>query len=97
MQLGYGNELPKEIAEMPMVNADVDSVEKAGDVDLVFSVLPGDLAGPVEASLPRFTRFSARRALTEWKKMFPALFQRLTLTMRIWLRFSRSSVAGKAL
>src|SRR5512139_3670331 len=43
------SQLPEEIAEMPVVNADVESVETAGDVDLIFSALPGDLAGPVEA------------------------------------------------
>src|SRR5665647_851488 len=57
--------LPKEIAEMPVANADVDSVEKAGDVDLVFSSLPGDLAGPVEsefaARYPVFSKASAHR------------------------------------
>ncbi len=57
--------LPKDIAEMPVVNADVDSVEKAGDVDLVFSSLPGDLAGPVEsefaALFPVFSKASAHR------------------------------------
>ena len=57
--------LPKEIAEMPVVNADVVSVEKAGDVDLVFSSLPGDLAGPVEAEFaamyPVFSKASAHR------------------------------------
>jgi len=57
--------LPKEIAEMPVVNADVESVEKAGDVDLVFSSLPGDLAGPVEiefaALYPVFSKASAHR------------------------------------
>ncbi|MCL5949336.1 MAG: aspartate-semialdehyde dehydrogenase [Candidatus Bathyarchaeota archaeon] len=57
--------LPKEIAEMPVVNADVASVEKAGDVDLVFSSLPGDLAGPVEAEFaamyPVFSKASAHR------------------------------------
>ncbi len=59
------SELPKEIAEMPIVNADVESVEKAGDVDLVFSSLPGDLAGPVEAQFaamyPVFSKASAHR------------------------------------
>jgi aspartate-semialdehyde dehydrogenase len=58
-------ELPKEIADMPVVNADVKSVEKAGNVDLVFSSMPGDLAGPVEsefASLyPVFSKASAHR------------------------------------
>jgi aspartate-semialdehyde dehydrogenase len=58
-------ELPKEIAEMPVVNADVESVEQAGAVDLVFSSLPGDLAGPVEtqfgALYPVFSKASAHR------------------------------------
>jgi aspartate-semialdehyde dehydrogenase len=57
--------LPREIAEIPVVNADVESVEKAGDVDLVFSSLPGDLAGPVEsefaALFPVFSKASAHR------------------------------------
>ncbi len=57
--------LPKEIAEMPVANADVESVEKAGDVDLVFSSLPGDLAGPVESEFaaiyPVFSKASAHR------------------------------------
>jgi aspartate-semialdehyde dehydrogenase len=57
--------LPKEIAEMPVANADVVSVEKAGDVDLVFSSLPGDLAGPVESEFaalyPVFSKASAHR------------------------------------
>ena len=57
--------LPREIAEMPVANADVESVEKAGDVDLVFSSLPGDLAGPVESEFaalyPVFSKASAHR------------------------------------
>jgi aspartate-semialdehyde dehydrogenase len=40
-------------------------VEKAGDVDLVFSSLPGDLAGPVESEFaalyPVFSKASAHR------------------------------------
>ena len=59
------SDLPKEIAEMPVVNADVVSVEKAGNVDLVFSSMPGDLAGPVEAEFaamyPVFSKASAHR------------------------------------
>jgi aspartate-semialdehyde dehydrogenase len=59
------SQLPKEIAEMPVVNADVESVETAGDVDLIFSALPGDLAGPVEAEFaalyPVFSKASAHR------------------------------------
>jgi aspartate-semialdehyde dehydrogenase len=57
--------LPKEIAEMPVAHADVESVEKAGHVDLVFSSLPGDLAGPVESEFaafyPVFSKASAHR------------------------------------
>jgi len=57
--------LPKDIADMPVANADVESVEKAGDVDLIFSSLPGDLAGPVEskfaALFPVFSKASAHR------------------------------------
>jgi aspartate-semialdehyde dehydrogenase len=59
------SELPKEIAEMQVVNADVVSVEKAGDVDIVFSSMPGDLAGPVESEFasmyPVFSKASAHR------------------------------------
>jgi aspartate-semialdehyde dehydrogenase len=57
--------MPYEVAEMPVVNADVESVDKAGKVDLVFSSLPGDLAGPVEAEFavkyPVFSKASAHR------------------------------------
>jgi len=57
--------LSKEIAEMNVAKADVESVEKAGNVDLVFSSLPGDLAGPVEsefaALFPVFSKASAHR------------------------------------
>jgi aspartate-semialdehyde dehydrogenase len=57
--------LPREIAEMPIVHTDVESVEKAGNIDLAFSALPGDLAGPVEtefaAIYPVFSKASAHR------------------------------------
>jgi aspartate-semialdehyde dehydrogenase len=57
--------LPKEVAEMTVADANVESMEKAGNVDLVFSSLPGDLAGPVEAefaaSYPVFSKASAHR------------------------------------
>jgi len=57
--------LPREIAEMKVVNADVESVEKAGDVDLIFSALPGDLAGAIESEFaalyPVFSKASAHR------------------------------------
>jgi aspartate-semialdehyde dehydrogenase len=57
--------LPREIAEMPVVHTDVESVEKAGNIDLAFSALPGDVAGPVEAEFaamyPVFSKASAHR------------------------------------
>jgi aspartate-semialdehyde dehydrogenase len=59
------SDLPREIAEMNVVDADIESVEKAGNVDLVFSSLPGDIAGPVEAEFaamyPVFSKASAHR------------------------------------
>ena len=58
-------ELPKEIAEMPVANIDVKSCEATGDFDLVFTSLPGDLAGPTEnefgAKYPVFSKASAHR------------------------------------
>ncbi|MCW4000498.1 MAG: aspartate-semialdehyde dehydrogenase [Candidatus Bathyarchaeota archaeon] len=58
-------ELPKEIAEMPVANIDVKSCEQIGDFDLVFTSLPGDLAGPTEnefgAKYPVFSKASAHR------------------------------------
>ncbi len=57
--------LPSDIGEMSVVDCNVDSVSRAGKVDLVFSSLPGDLAGPVEeefaASYPVFSKASAHR------------------------------------
>ena len=59
------SKLPREIAEMDVVNCDVESVEKAANIDFVFSALPGGLAGPVEtefaALYPVFSKASAHR------------------------------------
>jgi aspartate-semialdehyde dehydrogenase len=59
------SELPKEVAEMTVADTTVESVEKAGNVDLIFGSLPGDLAGPVEeefaALYPVFSKASAHR------------------------------------
>jgi len=59
------SKLPAEIAELPVVHSDVESVSKAGKVDLIFSSLPGDLAGPVETEFasvyPVFSKASAHR------------------------------------
>jgi aspartate-semialdehyde dehydrogenase len=57
--------LPKELAEMTVADTTMESVQKAGKVDLIFSSLPGDLAGPVEeefaAIYPVFSKASAHR------------------------------------
>jgi aspartate-semialdehyde dehydrogenase len=59
------SEMPAEIAEMPVANIDVKSCEETGDFDLVFTSLPGDLAGPTEiafgAKYPVFSKASAHR------------------------------------
>jgi aspartate-semialdehyde dehydrogenase len=59
------SELPAEIAEMPVVNSNVESVKNVSDVDFVFSALPGDLAGSVESEFasiyPVFSKASAHR------------------------------------
>ncbi len=59
------SELPKEIGNMTIADANVEAVEKAGDVDFIFTSLPGDLAGPVEeqfaALYPVFSKASAHR------------------------------------
>ncbi len=69
-------ELPAEIAEMPVVNADIKSVEQAGaDVDLVFSSLPGELASSVEtqfgAIYPVFSKTSAHRMAKDVPLLIP--------------------------
>ncbi len=57
--------MPQEIAEMTVADATVEAVESAGNIDLVFSALPGELAGPVEkefaALYPVFSKASAHR------------------------------------
>jgi len=67
--------LPREIADMTVADANVDSVERAGDVDLIFSALPGDLAGPVEtefaALYPVFSKASAHRMENDVPLLIP--------------------------
>jgi aspartate-semialdehyde dehydrogenase len=59
------SDMPREIAEMNVAHTDVESVEKAGNIDFVFSALPGGLAGPVESEFaalyPVFSKASAHR------------------------------------
>lgn len=89
--------LPKEIAEMSVVNCDVASVQKAGDVDLVFSSLPGDLAGPVESEFaalyPVFSKASAHRMEKDVPLLIPEInpdhveLVRLQQKLRGWKGF----------
>ena len=57
--------MPNEIAEMTVADTTVEAVESAGNIDLVFSALPGELAGAVETELaalyPVFSKASAHR------------------------------------
>jgi len=59
------SEMPTDVGEMKLVNSDVRSVEKAGDVDIVFSSLPADAAGQIEEEFakkfPVFSKASAHR------------------------------------
>ncbi len=59
------SDLPKEVAEMTVADTTVDSVKAAGNVDLIFTSLPGDLAGSVEeefaAIYPVFSKAAAHR------------------------------------
>ena len=58
-------EMPKEIGEMTVVNTNLKSVKEAGDVDFIFSALPGSIAGPIEEAFaseyPVLSKASAHR------------------------------------
>ncbi|MCS7120208.1 MAG: aspartate-semialdehyde dehydrogenase [Nitrososphaerota archaeon] len=57
--------MPESIADMTVVNTSIKAVKEAGEVDLIFSALPGDLAGPVEeefaAKYPVLSKAAAHR------------------------------------
>jgi len=59
------SKMPESIGEMTVVNTNLDSVKEAGDVDFVFSALPGSLAGPIEeefaSEYPVISKASAHR------------------------------------
>lgn len=69
------SDLPDSIADMPVVNVDLESIKKAGNVDLVFSALPGGLAGSVESEIateyPVFSKASAHRMDPDVPLMIP--------------------------
>ncbi len=57
--------MPKEIGEMTVVKTNLKSVREAGEVDFVFSALPGSVAGPIEeefaAEYPVLSKAAAHR------------------------------------
>ena len=69
------SEMPKEIGEMPVVNTVLKEVKEAGDVDFVFSALPGPIAGPVETEfateLPVVSKASSHRMEADVPLLIP--------------------------
>lgn len=59
------SEMPDAIGEMTVADANIKSVERAGNIDMVFSSLPADIAGKVEEEFaqkyPVFSKASAHR------------------------------------
>ncbi|RJS90932.1 aspartate-semialdehyde dehydrogenase [Candidatus Bathyarchaeota archaeon] len=58
-------QMPEEVKDMTVVNTSLKEVKQAGDVDFVFSALPGSVAGPIEkefaAEYPVVSKASAHR------------------------------------
>lgn len=71
------SEMPREIGEMTVENIDVESVENASDIDLVFSSLPADIAGPIEEKFgekyPVFSKASKHRLEEDVPLMIPEI------------------------
>jgi len=57
--------MPEEIGEMTVVNTNLKEVQQSGNVDFVFSALPGSIAGPIEEEFaveyPVVSKASAHR------------------------------------
>jgi aspartate-semialdehyde dehydrogenase len=69
------SDMPSNIGEMLLVNSAIESVERVGNVDLVFSALPADIAGPVEKEFARkypvFSKASSHRLEEDVPLMIP--------------------------
>jgi aspartate-semialdehyde dehydrogenase len=69
------SELPKKVAQMTVADATLEAVEKAGDVDIVFSSLPAEIAGPTESQFaafyPVFSKASSHRMEKDVPLMIP--------------------------
>ncbi|MBD3192622.1 MAG: aspartate-semialdehyde dehydrogenase [Candidatus Heimdallarchaeota archaeon] len=70
-------ELPSRIAELPVVESDIRSLEKVADVDLLFSALPGDVARETEeqfaAKYPVISKASAHRMEPDIPLLIPEI------------------------
>jgi aspartate-semialdehyde dehydrogenase len=68
-------EMPPEIGEMPVVNTVLKEVKEAGNIDFIFSALPGNMAGPVEsefaAEYPVVSKASAHRMEADIPLLIP--------------------------
>jgi aspartate-semialdehyde dehydrogenase len=69
------SEMPREIGEMTVVNTNLKEAQQAGNIDFVFSALPGSIAGPVEeefaSEYPVVSKASAHRMEADVPLMIP--------------------------
>jgi len=67
--------MPEEIKDMTVVNTDLKEVQQAGDVDFIFSALPGSIAGPIEEEFaveyPVVSKASAHRMKSDVPLIIP--------------------------
>lgn len=67
--------MPEEIEDMTVVNTNLKEVQQAGNVDFVFSALPGSIAGPIEEEFaveyPVVSKASAHRMKSDVPLIVP--------------------------
>jgi len=67
--------MPEEVKDMTVVNTNLKEVQQAGDVDFVFSALPGSIAGPIEEEFaveyPIVSKASAHRMESDVPLIIP--------------------------
>ena len=71
------SEMPEDIGEMRVADANIKSVEKVGNVDIVFSALPANIANQVEEEFakkhPVFSKASAHRLKDDVPLIIPEI------------------------
>lgn len=71
------SELPREVGEITVVQTDLKSTGEAANFDIVFSALPGNLAGPIEevfaAEFPLVSKASAHRLEEDVPLLIPEI------------------------